>query len=107
MKAYASIRFERAIGPVCPGNTMADAFVAADGYSITREGDTIRIDHDRAPAAFEVPWARVVSATCVAPMPEEEAFVTSETVISGEELLKRRGGWPKGKPRKPAAEGES
>lgn len=108
MKHYASIRLERAIGPVCPGNVMADAFVATDGYIIVRHDDTVTINHERAPAPIEVPWARVVSATC-SPISEAPAFITSDEVVDGEAMLSaeapRRGGWPKGKPRKPSAEG--
>lgn len=94
MKRYAAIRLHDAIGPIVPGNVMSSGYVAPDGYAITRDGDTVTIDHERAPAPIEVPWSRVVSATC---MPEDE-----EPVADGASVALRKGGWPKGKPRKPA-----
>jgi len=129
MKRYASIRFDRAIGPVNSAGAFVDSIVAGDAYLITREGDDVAVLEVASGIVLEVPWSRVISGSPAAPfhasldriepspMAEGGAF---DALFSGEapvirrthepsevhgEPPPRKGGWPKGKPRKPAAEG--
>jgi hypothetical protein len=131
MKRYASIRFDRAIGPVNAAGAFVDAIVAGDAYLITREGDDVTVTEVASGIVLEVPWSRVISGS---PMPMNveglpaapyfraalsHVGVLSETLrehnsdvepaqIDEEKiatLAPRKGGWPKGKPRKCAAEG--
>lgn len=112
MKRYASIRFDRAIGPLGSAGVFRDAISADDGYNIAREDDYVIIGSDSGP--LEVPWSRVISATPLVlsepgPLVLREHNADVEDMQIDEEkvatLAPRKGGWPKGKPRKPAAEG--
>lgn len=63
---YRAITLERPIAHILPGTTMTDAFLASDGFAITRdlEADpmTVRVSHPRGLAAHDVPWTRVTDS---------------------------------------------
>ena len=123
MKRYASIRFDRAIGPVNAAGAFVDAIVAGDAYLITRKGDDVTVTEVASGIVLEVPWSRVISGSPMpdGPQSEEMRAITERfdgpprcthegiglpgCTICDPLARPRKGGWPKGKPRKPAAEG--
>jgi hypothetical protein len=115
VKRYASIRFDRAIGPVNAAGAFIDSIKADDVYVITREGDDVTVIEIASGVTLEAPWSRVISASPLSEPLErngetlrehnsdvEPAQIDEEKVAT---LAPRKGGWPKGKPRKPVAEG--
>lgn len=93
----------------------SDCFVASDGYVMLRSADRldVLIHNERTLAQCIVPWAQVRKAVpadvqCIKLAQElmQELSADDEepiTSVETPEAAKRRGGWPKGKPRKETA----
>lgn len=95
-----------------PGNFSTDCIVAKDGYDIVRSSDRIDvlISHHSG-VQFIVPWSRVRQAKpidhidlpgYVGSVDELPSLADDDEPPTGLATpnAKKRGGWPKGKPRK-------
>ncbi len=64
MKNYSSIQLRYAIGLRIPGGINQDCFTSADGYGLSRDGDTVSITHAQG-VTVELPWSAVKCAVVV------------------------------------------